>query len=40
MLRGCVAADAPMLLRELEPVLAAAPFRHMVSPAATRCRSR
>jgi alkylated DNA repair protein (DNA oxidative demethylase) len=32
LLRGFVAADAPMLLRELQPVLAAAPFRHMVTP--------
>ena len=32
LLRGFVAADAPMLLRELQPILAAAPFRHMVTP--------
>lgn len=32
LLRGFVAADAPALLHALEPVLAAAPFRHMVTP--------
>ncbi|HEY3847057.1 MAG TPA: alpha-ketoglutarate-dependent dioxygenase AlkB, partial [Acetobacteraceae bacterium] len=32
LLRGFVATDAPGLLRALEPVLAGAPFRHMVTP--------
>jgi alkylated DNA repair protein (DNA oxidative demethylase) len=32
LLRGFVAADAPGLLRALEPMLVAAPFRHMVTP--------
>ena len=32
LLRGFVATDVPGLLRALEPVLAAAPFRHMVTP--------
>jgi alkylated DNA repair protein (DNA oxidative demethylase) len=32
LLRGFVAADGPTLLRALQPVLAAAPFRHMVTP--------
>jgi alkylated DNA repair protein (DNA oxidative demethylase) len=32
VLRGFVATEVPALLRALEPVLAAAPFRHMVTP--------
>jgi DNA oxidative demethylase len=32
LLRGFLAADVAALLRALEPVLAAAPFRHMVTP--------
>jgi DNA oxidative demethylase len=32
LLRGFVATEAPALLRALEPMLAAAPFRHMVTP--------
>jgi DNA oxidative demethylase len=32
LLRGFVATDAPGLLRALQLVLAAAPFRHMVTP--------
>ena len=32
LLRGFAAADAAGLLRALEPILAAAPFRHMVTP--------
>ena len=32
LLRGLVATDAPGLLRALEPVLAGAPFRHMITP--------
>jgi DNA oxidative demethylase len=32
LLRGFVATDVPALLGALEPVLAVAPFRHMVTP--------
>jgi alkylated DNA repair protein (DNA oxidative demethylase) len=32
LLRGFVAGDAPALLHTLEQILAAAPFRHMVTP--------
>jgi alkylated DNA repair protein (DNA oxidative demethylase) len=32
LLRGFVAPEAPALLRALEPLLNAAPFRHMVTP--------
>ncbi len=36
LLRGFASADAPALLADLETVLAAAPFRHMVTPGGYR----